>query len=83
MAEWSIAPVLKTDVLRGTGGSNPSLSAKVADNQRLLLLTANFDYIIKRVREFGYIVSISQCSQLKTLNLKKTRYIGILFHLLY
>ena len=27
MAEWSIAPVLKTDVLRGTGGSNPSLSA--------------------------------------------------------
>ncbi len=28
VAEWSIAPVLKTDVLRGTGGSNPSLSAK-------------------------------------------------------
>ena len=28
MAEWSIAPVLKTDVLRGTGGSNPSLSAE-------------------------------------------------------
>ena len=28
MAEWSIAPVLKTDVPRGTGGSNPSLSAK-------------------------------------------------------
>ena len=27
VAEWSIAPVLKTDVLRGTGGSNPSLSA--------------------------------------------------------
>ena len=27
MAEWSIAPVLKTGVLRGTGGSNPSLSA--------------------------------------------------------
>ena len=30
MAEWSIAPVLKTGVLRGTGGSNPSLSAKVS-----------------------------------------------------
>ena len=29
MAEWSIAAVLKTVVLRGTGGSNPSLSAKV------------------------------------------------------
>ena len=29
MAEWSIAAVLKTVVLRGTGGSNPSLSARV------------------------------------------------------
>ena len=28
VAEWSIAPVLKTDVPRGTGGSNPSLSAE-------------------------------------------------------
>ena len=28
VAEWSIAPVLKTDVLKGTGGSNPSLSAE-------------------------------------------------------
>ena len=28
MAEWSIASVLKTEVLKGTGGSNPSLSAK-------------------------------------------------------
>ena len=28
MAEWSIAAVLRTVVLRGTGGSNPSLSAK-------------------------------------------------------
>ena len=28
MAEWSIAPVLKTDELRGSGGSNPSLSAE-------------------------------------------------------
>ena len=27
MAEWSNAPVLKTGVLNGTGGSNPSLSA--------------------------------------------------------
>ena len=31
MAEWSIASVLKTDVLRGTGGSNPSLSARNKD----------------------------------------------------
>ena len=28
MVEWSITAVLKTAVLRGTGGSNPSLSAK-------------------------------------------------------
>ncbi len=28
MAEWSIAAVLKTVELRGSGGSNPSLSAK-------------------------------------------------------
>ena len=28
MAEWSIASVLKTEVRRRTGGSNPSLSAK-------------------------------------------------------
>ena len=27
MAEWSNAPVLKTGVLQGTGGSLPSLSA--------------------------------------------------------
>ena len=27
MAEWSIAAVLKTAVLQGTGGLNPSLSA--------------------------------------------------------
>ena len=28
MVGWSITPVLKTGLLRGTGGSNPSLSAK-------------------------------------------------------
>ena len=33
MAEWSNAPVLKTGVLRGTGGSNPSLSAFNLDYQ--------------------------------------------------
>ena|GEM_PF-2244123 len=30
MVEWSITAVLKTAVLRGTGGSNPSLSAETA-----------------------------------------------------
>ena len=31
MAEWSIAAVLKTVELRGSGGSNPSLSATRKD----------------------------------------------------
>ena len=35
MAEWSIAAVLKTVELRGSGGSNPSLSAKI--HQRFLM----------------------------------------------
>ena len=37
MVEWSITAVLKTAVPRGTGGSNPSLSAKmqVTNNQLL------------------------------------------------
>ena len=33
MAEWSIAAVLKTVELRGSGGSNPSLSAIKGANQ--------------------------------------------------
>ena len=37
MAEWSIAPVLKTDVLKGTGGSNPSLSAESDLKSRFFL----------------------------------------------
>ena len=40
MAEWSIAPVLKTGVLRGTGGSNPSLSAETT-NPKIKTLTFN------------------------------------------
>ena len=35
MAEWSIAAVLKTVELRGSGGSNPSLSAIHIECQRL------------------------------------------------
>ena len=33
MAEWSIAAVLKTVELRGSGGSNPSLSARDGDKR--------------------------------------------------
>ena len=35
MVEWSITTVLKTVVLQGTGGSNPSLSANKGVNQRV------------------------------------------------
>ena len=42
MVEGAITPVLKTGVLRGTGGSNPSLSAKLAENQRVFFFTPNF-----------------------------------------
>ncbi len=42
MSEWSNVPVLKTGVPQGTGGSNPSLSAKLADFQRVFFFTANF-----------------------------------------
>ena len=35
MVEWSITPVSKTGVLRGTGGSNPSPSAIALDLQAL------------------------------------------------
>ena len=38
MAEWSNALVLKTSVPRGTGGSNPSLSAQTPENQRFTLV---------------------------------------------
>ena len=34
VAEWSIAAVLKTVVLQGTGGSNPSLSAELTGQKR-------------------------------------------------
>ena len=36
VAEWSIAAVLKTVVLRGTGGSNPSLSAELTGQNRTM-----------------------------------------------
>ena len=42
MVEWSITAVLKTAVLRGTGGSNPSLSAIHAENQHNAKQTPSF-----------------------------------------
>ena len=42
MVEWSITTVLKTVVLRGTGGSNPSLSAINIENQCFTNQTPDF-----------------------------------------
>ena len=42
MAEWSIAAVLKTVELRGSGGSNPSLSAISGVNQAFARFTLFF-----------------------------------------
>ena len=42
VAEWSIAAVLKTVVLRGTRGSNPCLSAINAENQQVTKQTPSF-----------------------------------------
>ena len=42
MVEWSITAVLKTAVPRGTGGSNPSLSATKGVNQAFARFTPFF-----------------------------------------
>ena len=42
MAEWSNAAVLKTVDLHGSGGSNPSLSAKHNEKSRQVYLDAIF-----------------------------------------
>ena len=48
MAEWSIAAVLKTVVLRGTGGSNPSLSARQKRrHDASLLVICLFSFVLQ------------------------------------
>ena len=54
MAEWSIAAVLKTVVLRGTGGSNPSLSAKQIFNMEDSNNVAVFFYYPVKTCKFTY-----------------------------
>ena len=48
MAEWSIAAVLKTVELKGSGGLNPSLSAINLDNQGNIKLV--HEYVHENVR---------------------------------
>ena len=54
MAEWSIAAVLKTVELRGSGGSNPSLSATNAENQQIAKQTPSF--IPKNVKSGVFVL---------------------------
>lgn len=42
VVEWSITAVLKTVELKGSGGSNPSLSARNAEYQRITRFMPNF-----------------------------------------
>ena len=55
VVEWSITAVLKTAVLRGTGGSNPSLSAERTKRvcQNTLLITED-----RYIAELSYEVVI-------------------------
>ena len=54
MVEWSITTVLKTVVPRGTGGSNPSLSAKwLQDDFKMVVRTA-FKTSVNRCKTYTY-----------------------------
>ena len=44
VAEWSIAAVLKTVVLRGTRGSNPCLSARLIEYSPVEFILWDFFY---------------------------------------
>ena len=65
VAEWSIAPVLKTDVLRGTGGSNPSLSAR-----KRKLKASFFALEGMRTPEWGFVIDEVACQSKNRLNVK-------------
>ena len=64
MVEWSITAVLKTAVPRGTGGSNPSLSANKGVNQQIMrftpFITPNFR-VLKNYRISFIVISDFIC----------------------
>ena len=55
MAEWSIAAVLKTVELRGSGGSNPSLSATEEKFSTDDCLWQSSFFLFQLRRKFTYI----------------------------
>ena len=65
MAEWSIAAVLKTVELRGSGGSNPSLSAMEGVNQVVTRFTPfitpkNIRLTVRKLRVMFYKTNYSK-----------------------
>ena len=62
MVEWSITAVLKTAVLRGTGGSNPSLSAINIENQCFTKQTP--DFTPKNVKSGVFVLFKKLCGTL-------------------
>ena len=66
MAEWSIAAVLKTVDLNGSGGSNPSLSAnegvsKQLDTPSFFLLPPLFSIAAPAERSCPPYAAVSAC----------------------
>ena len=57
MVEWSITVVLKTTVPRGTGGSNPSLSATYADFQHFKNRCVILCVTVQSSHIFFYIIT--------------------------
>ena len=54
MVEWSITAVLKTAVPRGTGGSNPSLSAKWLQDDFKMVIKKAFEISVNRCKTYTY-----------------------------
>ena len=54
MVEWSITAVLKTAVPRGTGGSNPSLSAKWLQDDFKMVIRKAFKISVNRCKTYTY-----------------------------
>ena len=54
MVEWSITAVLKTAVPRGTGGSNPSLSAKWLQDDFKMVVKKAFKTSVNRCKTYTY-----------------------------
>ena len=61
MVEWSITTVLKTVVLRGTGGSNPSLSA---NKRHQFFLMPFFVAVANRVLTVLSVASLGESAPL-------------------